>query len=165
MARERLSSAQTFFLQAIFPLLWIAVFGAATVAVFVASGGPGSPGHPPPPYWEKWLFIGVLLVVGPLIYWTCSRLRRVEMDDRNLYVASARREITVPLSDVQEVRQNRWVNHQQVVIELRRECDFGSTLTFLPKVRLLLFWREHPVVEQIRQAVRAAQRSGGHRAR
>jgi hypothetical protein len=162
MARERLSSAQTFFLKVVFPPLWIAAFGAGTVLVFLASGRPGSPGHPPPPDWLKWLFLGILVGAGSLIAWGCGRLKQVEMDDRNLYLSNFRREIAVPLREVEDVRQLRWRKGQEVRIELRSDTDFGSTLVFLPKVRFLLFWREHPVVEQIRQAVRAAQRSGGH---
>jgi len=160
--RERLSSAQTFFLKVVFPPLWIGVYGAATVVMFVASELPPKPGQPPLPDWVKWLFLGTLLGAGVLIVWACGRLKQVEMDGQNLYVSNFRREIAVPLREVEEVRQSRWVNHHQVVIELRRDSDFGSTLLFLPKIRPLLLWREHPVVERLRQAVREAQRPGAH---
>jgi hypothetical protein len=92
-------------------------------------------------------------VGGAVVYWRCVRLKRVRMDDTSLYVSNYLREIQVPLRQVADVTENRWVNIHPVTIQFRSATEFGERVVFMPKRRLFGFWRSHPVVAEIRHAV------------
>jgi len=70
--RRTISSAQTFFVKCVFPILWIACFGLGTCALWldVFRGGNGAP----PPDWMKWQFLAILIVGTGVILWFCGRL-------------------------------------------------------------------------------------------
>lgn len=151
-----LSSAQTFIMKYVFPVIWISVFALVTLLMFLSpdamhdtNGGPVNP-------ILKWFFFFATIVGAALIRWLCFPLKRVRMDERSLYVSNYRVEITIPLADVADVTENRWINLHPVTIHLHRETEFGSQIVFMPKIRMFAFWSSHPVVAEIRAAVARA---------
>jgi hypothetical protein len=84
------------------------------------------------------------------------RLKRVRIDDKVLYVSNYVTEIAVPLVNVAEVRENRWVNIHAITIQFHSATEFGSRIVFMPKARWFGFWSSHPVVAEIRAAVNRA---------
>ena len=151
-----LSSAQTFLMKVIFPPFWIGGFALATITLFLspgswhdARGGALDPD-------TKWFFLLATIVGGGFIWWSCVRLKRVRMDDKALYISNYSTEIAVPLVNVAQVSENRWINIHPVTIEFHAGTEFGSRVVFMPKVRWFAFWSSHPVVEEIRAAVRRA---------
>lgn len=153
---QRLHSLQSIFLKTAFPVLWIGGFVAATIALFsgsVFTGGSAAP----PPLGMKWMFLGATLAGAAFIYWSCIRLKLVRMDHQRLYISNLVTEIEVPLSQIEGVTDNRWLNTHPVTIQLRDETAFGRTIVFMPRIRWFLFWNEHPVVDEILEAVRLAK--------
>ena len=84
---------------------------------------------------------------------------RVVLTDRELRISNYRREIVVPLSDVDEVTENRWVNVHPVTIQFIRRTDFGHRIVFMPKRRPFALFSSHPIVAELRAAVAAAKRA------
>jgi hypothetical protein len=82
------------------------------------------------------------------------------MDDRALYISNYVREIVVPLANVAEVSENRWINIHPVTLAFYTDTELGSRIVFMPKVRWFAFWSSHPVVEDIRRAVARATGRG-----
>lgn len=149
-----LSSLQTFYMKFVLPIIWISAFATGTVALFV------SPDPNPDAAFVKWLF-PAFTVVGTVFLWrTCMRLKRVRMDDRALYISNYSTEIVVPLRDIAEVTENRWINIHPVTVKFHRATEFGSQIVFMPKARWFGFWSSHPVVGQIRDAVSRAAGGG-----
>ena len=70
-----------------------------------------------------------------------------------LCISNYSSEIAVPLVNVAQVSENRWVNIHPITIEFHADTEFGSRVVFMPKVRWFAFWSPHPVVEEIRGAV------------
>jgi hypothetical protein len=138
----------------VFPVFWIGGFGFETVLLF----GADHLGHRPPQPDMKWAFLGILLVGGTIIYWSCVRLKRVVMTDSELRISNYRREIVVPLSEVDEVTVNRWVNLHPVTVQFARRTDFGHRIVFMPKARPLGFFSAHPIVGELRAAAAIAKR-------
>jgi hypothetical protein len=148
-----LSSAQTFVIKFVFPVVWIGSFTIAALSLFLfPNSWHGADGGPPEAN-IKWFFLFATLVGSAFIWWACVRLKRVRMDTRALYVSNYSTEIVVPLANVAEVTENRWVNSHPVTIRFHSDTEFGSQVTFMPKVRWFAFWSSHPVVEEIRRAV------------
>src|SRR5712692_151442 len=130
-----LSSSQTFIMKALFPPLWIGGFTLATLRLFIApgiwhdeSGGPVDPQL-------KWFFLFASVVGGLFMWWSCIRLKRVRMDERALYISNYSTEIVVPLANVAEVSENRWVNIHPVTITFHSDTEFGPRVVFMPKRR------------------------------
>ena len=137
------------------PALWIAGFGFGNAMLFRASERFGNP--PPPPEMKRHFLAG-LLVGSIVMYWWCMRLMRVVMTDRELRISNYRREIVVPLSDVDEVTENRWVSVHPVTIQFVRRTDFGHRIVFMPKSRPFALFSSHPIVAELRAAVSTAKR-------
>jgi len=151
----RLHSLQTVVLKTVFPVLWIGGFATATLALFGSAtfGGGGSTVPPE----MKWIFLAATVAGSVFIYWSCVRLKLVRMDERKLYVSNLLTEIEVPLTQVDLVTENRWINIHPVTIHLNGDTEFGRKIMFMPHVRLFAFWSEHPVVDEILEAVREAK--------
>ncbi len=154
-APRMISSRQTFFAKFVLPTLWIGIFGAVTLALWLGLFWGSQMSGPPLPL--KWTFLAVLLVGGTIFLRTTARLKRVRIDGDTLLISNYRTEIRVPVSDIVDVTENRALNHHPVTITLRHETEFGRTITFMPKVRPFLLWRSHPVVPELREL------ASGHR--
>ncbi|MGA7993825.1 MAG: hypothetical protein WCA28_02820 [Bradyrhizobium sp.] len=149
MQQKTLSSAWTFWMKFIFPPVWILSFGI--IAILLSFGGLNDGGNAMPPPQMKFAFLGVWIVGTTLILWFSAGLKRVRMDDRQLYVSNYLREISVPFSEIIDVRQTRWINSRPITIYFRDATEFGGKATFMPKWRLQLFWRTDPVVGELKQ--------------
>ena len=147
-----LSSAQTFVMKFIFPIMWIGGFTIATLSFFVLPRSWNSGGVPPDPQ-MKWFFLLATVIGTAFISWLCVPLKRVQMDARALYVSNYFRDVVVPLTNVADVTENRWINIHPVTIHFHTDTEFGPHVTFMPKVRWFALWSSHPVVEDIRRAV------------
>lgn len=150
---RRLSSRQTLWLKVVLPAFWIPLFTAGTVLVIAAA----SDAEPAVPPFLPWIMLTALGAGAASLYWFGIRLRWVEMDDRALYVSTLRSRARVPLAAIDEVRENRWVNPPVVTITFRHDTDAGRTVAFTPTIRWWGFWRQHPVVEELREAARRAR--------
>ena len=147
-----LSSAQTFPTKVLFPSLWIGGFAAATLSLFLSPGFWHVPNGGPPEPGLKWLFLFITIAGTVFIWWACIRLKRVRMDDKALYISNYVTEIVVPLLNVAEVSENRWLNIHPITIAFHADTEFGSRVVFVPKTRWFGFWSSHPVVDEIRMA-------------
>lgn len=163
MMPRTLSSGVTFWMKVVFPLLWIGGFTVGTIASFLEMFR-DRVGEPPPPAIGLILLL-VTILGAAFLYWWCMRLKRVRLDEEALYVSNYLREIRVPLHQVEDVSENRWINLHPVFIEFRGETGFGPRIVFMPKIRWFSFFRSHPAVAEIGEAVARArgERSGGRR--
>jgi hypothetical protein len=150
---KTLSSAQTLFMKIIFPALWISGFGVGTLALWL--GVMHGKNNAPPPDGMKWQFLVIWIVGTAFILWGCSGLKRVRIDKNRLYVSNYIREIHVPLSDVRDVTEVRWINIHPVTVYFRDTTEFGDKIKFMPKVRFLLSWSSHPIVGELKSLARA----------
>jgi hypothetical protein len=138
---EILSSGLTFFYKYIFTSIWSIGFGAGTIGIF-QSNSPAT------------LQFGVAWVVGTLFLWLISgRLKRVELKENNLIISNYFRSAQVSVSDIEDVRQNRFINIRPVTIAFRHNTIFGSSIIFMPKTSFRLF-SEDPVVESLRKVAK-----------
>jgi hypothetical protein len=137
------------------PLFWIAGFGVWTGTLFVAGDRFG---HRPPTPEMKWIFLAIFLVGSVVIYAWGLRLMRVVMTDSELRISNYRREIVVPLSDIDQVTENRWVSIHPVTPQFVRRTDFGHRIVFMPKARPFALFSSHPIVAELRAASERAKR-------
>jgi len=102
---------------------------------------------------------GVLGVgVWAWIVWTCARLNRVALTTDALLVSNFRREISVPLRDVDRVRQSL-LESGIVIIDLAHDSDLGRRFRFIPKRAAKWAFQQHPIVDHLRDAVADAKKA------
>jgi hypothetical protein len=155
--RHTISSAQTFLTKVVLPVLWIGGFAIATIVFFLGAGDFRDAAGNPPSSDAKWTFLLVTLVGGSFIYWQCVRLKRVALDDKVLFISNYAKEVPVPLRDIEDVTENRWLNTHPVTIHFHRDTEFGSSIVFMPKVRWFAFFSPHPVVAELHAAAARAR--------
>ena len=100
----------------------------------------------------RWLFAAIWLVGSLGLLGMCGRLKRVRLNGTNLMISNYRDEITVPISDIVHVKQNRLVNLRPVFLTFKRETPFGHTVTFMPPVSFQIFSEDEIVVRLRRLA-------------
>ncbi len=153
MAYRVLSSAQTFQVKYLGPLLLLALtlflIGMLELGLFPDLYRQMFHGGLSPAFidafWGGW----ILLILGSC--WWSYRLKWVAVDGDSIYISDYVREVKLPLASIIEVRENRWLKSHLVSIQLGAETPWGSTIRFMPKIRLLTpNWVSHPVVEELR---------------
>ena len=153
--RHTLSSGSTFLMKVLLPTFWIGITTFITVTLFFWPGVWDDPKVTNPSF--KWIS---LLVAGTgtlYMWWSNVRLKRVGLDDQSLYISNYLTEIAVPLANVANVTELRWLSTHLITIDFLTDTEFGSRVVFLPR------WVggplspqpfPHPVVEEIRTTVR-----------
>lgn len=98
----------------------------------------------------KFVFLGIWILGTTVILWANAGLKRVRMDERQLYVSNYLKEILIPFSSITDVRQKRWISSRPITIYFRDATEFGDKVNFMPKQRIQ-FWRIDPVVNELKQ--------------
>jgi hypothetical protein len=158
---RRPSSRATFWYKCVFPALWISGFTAGTVGLF--AGGFRDEKSAPPPPGVCWAFLGATVVGTAFLYWTCIRLKAVWLEDGWLCLSNYLRTKRVSLSDIEEVREWRWINIHPVTVRFARDTGLGRSIDFMPPLRRLNR-RPHPVADELGAMAAAAREQELNRA-
>ena len=125
---QSLSSVLTFFLKFVMPSLWIVLFGQGVCRAAFGDGRPA-------------VSVAVLLlawVAGTALLWFSGmRLKRVRRVGSMLRISNYVHEITLPLSAIDYVAENRWIRGRPITVHFDRETRFGTRIVFMPKMAML----------------------------
>ena len=102
------------------------------------------------------LYAAVSAALFPWGAWACLGLKRVALSESDLRISNFRREIVVPLRDVDSVGRTV-LGMNAIIINFARDTDFGRRIKFLPKRMFFRFTWTHPLVDRLRDAVAAAK--------
>ena len=138
--RKQLSSPMTPFWKFVFPSLWIGGFGNGTFQM-AANGHPEWPG-----------FLLATIAGATFLWWGCFRLKKVYIETDTLVISNYIKTDRVPLSEMQDVKENRLINLNPVWLHLKNESKFGRKIMFIPPLRFNLFFT-HPLVEELRKMI------------
>jgi hypothetical protein len=87
----------------------------------------------------------------------CFPLKSVVAGRQGILVSNFFRELEIPYPQIAGVRENKWLNTRVTTIWLRTDSAFGQQLRFQPYSHfILLFWRDHPAVVELRRRVQLA---------
>ena len=103
-----------------------------------------------------WFFIVLWPVALAWLLWFACRLKWVSVDESFVYVAGLRKEIQIPLSEVDVVEASFMWRPKQITLWLKSPSEFGRKIVFVPHQRLFESMREgHKLVEELRAMVKA----------
>ncbi len=150
MHERNLSSAWTFVAKFVLPVIWISAIGLGTILLWTGGLHDSRKAMPPPHL--KFIFLAAWVLGSAFILWVNAGLKRVRVDEHQLYVSNYAREIRIPFTEIIDVKQNRWLNSRPVTIYFRHTTDLGDKATFIPKMNIRIqFWRIDPVVVELKQ--------------
>jgi hypothetical protein len=147
--RRTISSKGTPLLKAI-SCLWIGLFLTVTLSLFYAK----STGSRVP--LSLVLIFTVATIASTVIMLRCCLLcKYVAIDGDSLVIWSFRRSAVVSFSEIEAIRQSRWLSTRQVTLYFRLPTCFGRSVIFMPQ--LIDWWvkfpaPEHPIVKELRAA-------------
>jgi hypothetical protein len=99
-------------------------------------------------FWGMWC-LGALFSL-----WWGYRLKRVAVDGESIYISDYVTQDKLPLSDILEVTENRWIDLHPITIEFASRTRWGHFIKFMPKVRVFVpKWFSHPIVAELRDMV------------
>jgi len=126
----RLSSNLTLFFKVFLPTFWIVFFGSMTVAIIISEGRSILPlDHTT----EIIVVLSFFLIFLALQYFTIMRLKRVEIDQKHLFVSNYFNSYRYPLSDIAEVRKINFGIFNLLRIVFKNNTRFGNKITCLLK--------------------------------
>ena len=135
MSPRVISSAQTFIIKFIIPVVAVVFFAFANT---LADRGT----------WPIFLPLEGIACVS--IYWYYVRLKKVAIDSEGLVISNYIREVRVPWRDIIKATGSRWLKTRQVAVTFDRDIGFGTSIVFMPKFRFLWPGREHPIAQELR---------------
>jgi hypothetical protein len=144
-------------MKVVFPIAWLGAFSLLTILLFTQPANFWHGGSGPPPATVRWQVLAMTLGAGAFFYWLSFPLKRVEIDDKALYVSNYREEIVVPLREIESVTENRWINIHPVTVHLYGETAFGGKIVFMPKSRWFMTIFAHPIVAELLSAAARAR--------
>lgn len=105
---------------------------------------------------DLWFFIILWPAAIAWLLWFAYRLKWVSVDESFVYAAGLRKEIRIPLSEIDRVEASYMRRPKQITLWLKSPSEFGRKIVFVPRQRLFEGIREgHPLVEELKAMVQA----------
>lgn len=124
----RISSSLTLVLSIFIPVFWFVFFGSLCL-FFVFQDPEDLPFSNPIPF--KIGFVCFYLFFGFWIYYLLFQLRRIELDDANLYITNYFKTIKVPLTQVESISILSVIGIKRVKIKLSFKSSLGTKIRFI----------------------------------
>lgn len=144
-----LSSEWTFFYKFVFPVLWMGFIAYIILAMFAATGSPGFSGN-----FQFVILSAMTVLASGWWYWISIRLKKVTLKDDLLLISDFRKQVEIPLRDVERVSGSILMNPELVWLHLARPTEFGEKIVFMAKFRFFSGLTRNPVVEELDRLIR-----------
>jgi len=91
---------------------------------------------------------------------TSLELKDIEIDEHYMYVTDNRGTIQIPFPMIKNVRESLFAIQKNVIIvELKIETKFGSTIKFVPRYFLGFPILRHPVINKLKRLAKIEKNS------
>jgi hypothetical protein len=138
------SSNSTVFLKYFLPTIWTVFFGTLFVVILFA--GQVRVGSMDSTIF-KFVYGFAFLSIIALLYFTVFKLKRVELNEKSVYVTNYVKIYRYPFSSIESIKSYHYGWSLIYRIELKEAGFFGKRITFLAhKKRLVNFLKENPEV-------------------
>ena len=146
---RQLSGAHTWVVKFVLPAFWLAAGVVPLALPYFGVTPTVAPQHT-----ERLLSTLLWIAMGSLLLWQAVLLKSVSVDRTDLLVSNFRREIRIPLRQIDEVAESALLAGV-AEIRFRADTPFGDRVRFLP-VRARSFpWGTSPTVAELRELARA----------
>ncbi len=135
-----ISSKDTFFYKIILPVSFLICAAILPAAIYLYDRNNNAVAA---------VFVFVFLILSAAIFFMMTKaLKKLSVDDNFLYVSNYRKEITVPLSNIDKIL---WFDDMRpAMIYLKTPSEFGKKTNFSPNVKSTS-WDSNLVVEELKE--------------
>lgn len=99
--------------------------------------------------------VGMFMFLGSFL-----ELKDVEIDEHYMYVSDRRGTVRIPFSMIKSVRDSFFgIQKNVVIVELKIETRFGSTIKFAPYDFFWWFLLQHPVIGELKRLTKLHENS------
>jgi hypothetical protein len=124
---NKLSTGLTILFKMVIPIFWVVFFGSITgAALFFAPEG----SRITAPYF-KWMITLVYLGWTIILYFTLYQLKRVEGNEKGLYISNYIKHAQIAFNDIRQFNQFNLGLFYLVKISFTRKTYFGNSVYFL----------------------------------
>jgi hypothetical protein len=146
-SKIRVSSNWTWIQRFIFPAVWILIcipFAASLFRSYLHNEG----GTSLSVIAKMNFLLSGIFGLGAVLSIRNYRLKVVYLIDGSLEISNYFRKIEVPLSEIADVREHKWIAGR-IVITFKTKNYFGKEVWFIPRFR---FWLRgfHPIAEELK---------------
>ncbi len=133
---KKISSKLTIIYKFIFTILWIGGFGAGALIGLVNEEK------------DKWQFLILWFLGSFFLWWFCARLKKVEIENDYLIISNYFRTIKVPISEIENISENIFINPHHIWIRFKNPTEFGRKIIFMPTI--VSIFSAHPIVKELK---------------
>jgi len=146
--RMKLSSEGTVWWRNVFPPIWTTGVGIGMIGLWLEWWGEATPSE------LKVIGMGIWAVTSFLITLFGRSLYDVWLENDRLVVSRDGRDVAIPLADISGFSETRGQRIKSIKIKLRPGYPLGSSVRFVPHLRLQAPFSEHPVVREVKERKR-----------
>ncbi len=131
---QRISSNWTLTLKVFIPTFWFVFYGAIVLTFFVA------PANQLQIFADESIKLAVLIFYisgSVVIYFTLIPLKRVEFDEKFLYVSNYFTTLRIPWHNVKLLREKKFLFVHTGTITFKKPVQFGKSIIFIPSRSLM----------------------------
>lgn len=103
--------------------------------------------------------VGVLLLLTLILYKTLFRIKKVHLDYQYLYVSDFRKEIRIPLNEINYVTDLVIFSPRLIFVNFKEKTEFGNKIVFVGYTEIFLFFSTHPAVDEIKDKVKVYEQA------
>ena len=146
MKRE-ISSKDTFFYKIILPVFLLICAAVLPVAVYL---------YDPKNNLVSAIFVLIFsLISAALVFVMTKALKKLTLDDGFLYVSNYRKEIIIPLSNIDKIL---WFGDvRPTMIYLKTPSEYGKKINFQPKISVS-YNELNPIVEELKELTKQSSK-------
>ncbi len=137
--KRQISSKDTFFYKIILPVFFLICAAVVPSSVYLYDRNNN---------FVAAVFVFIFLFLSAaLLFLMTKALKKLSLDDNILYVSNYRKEIAVPLSNIDKIL--RFGDIRPTIIYLRTPSEFGKKINFYPNITVISGL--NPIVEELKE--------------
>ncbi len=135
----------------VFGALWITLFGAGALMVYISVKFPFSLLFP----------LAWIIVTFTIIRLFINASREVVITDSALSIKAFKKELVIPFDSIKSVSGGRWdptgPSARYITVEYQNDSTFNKSIKFVPKLDGYKWKKEHKIVHELRAIINKQQ--------
>lgn len=108
----------------------------------------------------RWIYVGLSAVSVLCMAWFFPQINYIEVDSSGFHVSNYMQSTTIPFDQVSQIRVVKAVRPELICIKLNRQSPLGSSVIFMPPIRLPFDHSPHPMISQLQQLIPPTRQAG-----
>lgn len=94
-------------------------------------------------------FLAICLLLAAYGSYLSLQLKRVRIDDKNVYISNYIREVAIPAGNIRNATERGWMIPSTILLEFENKTEFGHRVRFIP-----VFFKDWEIIADLRKLMR-----------